>query len=66
MFLSSITHVLSKINDELANSIIWYILITIVIIAELILSIISLVIGIKGVSGKRKKESDFEFENGDD
>jgi hypothetical protein len=66
MFFASIIHVLSKINDELANSIIWYILITIVIIAELILSIISLVIGIKGVSGKRKKESDFEIENGDE
>ena len=65
MFFGSIVYIIAKLDDTPAV-IIWYILITIVILAELIVSIISLVVGIKGVIGKRKKESDFENENGDE
>ncbi len=65
MLFGSIIFVLARLNDNVSN-ILWYILLASVIIAELTISIYSLIVGIRGVIGKRKKPEDFLADNMED
>ena len=66
MLFGSTIFILAKISNELLVMIIWFILLSAVIISELTISIISLIIGIKGIAGKRKKPEDFIHDKGDE
>lgn len=58
MLFGSIVYILAKIGNKFA-AIVWLIVISLVISIGLYVSIKSLIIGIKGIAGKRKKKDDF-------
>ena len=58
MFFGALIYFLSMLNETVAF-IIWIILFSFAIFIELFFLIRALVIGIKGIAGKRKKEADF-------
>lgn len=59
MLFGSCIYVLSKFESNTYTTIVWYILLIAVVISQIIIVAISLIIGIKGISGHRKKPEDF-------
>ena len=58
MFFGSIIFILARIDEKIAV-IIWLTILVIIIILQNIIAIKSLVIGILGIKGKRKRPEDF-------
>ena len=59
MLFGSCIYVLSKFESNTYTTIVWYILLIAVVISQIIIVAISSIIGIKGISGHRKKPDDF-------